>query len=55
VSSVKKERPFFDTIRWVLLGGLVGLLIFLAHLLLSHDPEAEIDDHASFSNANQDP
>ena len=46
----KKERPFLDTMRWVLIGGLVGLLIFLAHVLISHEPEEEIDNHSSYSN-----
>lgn len=49
----KEERPFFDTLRWVLLGGLVGLLIFLAHVFISHDPEEEIDNHADFSRGEQ--
>ena len=51
----KRERPVFDTIRWLLLGGFVGLLIFLAHVLITHDPEDEIDNHASFSNDERHP
>lgn len=51
----KLERPFFDTIRWLLLGGFVGLLIFLAHALITHDPKQEIDDHASSSNGERQP
>ena len=49
---MRKDNQFFDTMRWVLLGCIVGVLIYLAHVLISHDPEDEIDNHAKFYEEN---
>ena len=50
---VRKDNQFFDTMRWVLLGCIVGGLIYLAHVLISHDPEDEIDNHAKIYEENE--
>lgn len=44
---VKLKNPFLDTLRWVLLGGVIGLLVYLGHLALLHEEEMEVDDHSS--------
>ena len=45
---MKKERPFLDTMRWVLVGGLVGLILYLLHVPLAHEESVEVDNHAAF-------
>ena len=47
---VKLKNPFVDTLRWVLLGGVVGLLVYLGHLALLHEKEKEVDDHSSYAS-----
>lgn len=50
---MRQDNQFFDTMRWVLLGCIVGGLIYLAHVLISHDPEDEIDNHAKIYEENE--
>ena len=47
---MKLDNPFFDTLRWVLLGGIIGLVLFLGHLFLLHQEKDEVDDHSSYSS-----
>lgn len=50
---MKLENPYLDTLRWVLLGGLIGLILYIGHRLLLHEEE-KVDDHsAHFSQSDQ--
>jgi len=43
---VKWGNPFLVTLKWMLLGCIVGLIQYLGHLLLLHQEESEVDDHS---------
>lgn len=47
---MNRDRPFRDTLRWVLIGVSIGLLIFIGHRLLVHNKSTE-DDHNSFDES----
>ena len=47
---MKRDNPFFDTMRWVLVGGVIGLLLYLGHLIFLHQEQSEVDDHSSYSS-----
>lgn len=49
---MKRDRPLLDTLRWVLVGGVVGLILYIGHLFLLHQDEEEMDDHPSYSSQN---
>lgn len=46
---MKRDNPFLDKLRWVLLGGLIGLILYLGHFFVSHQ-EDKLDDHSSYSS-----
>lgn len=33
---MKRDNPFLDTLRWVLFGAVVELLLYLGHLIFLH-------------------
>ena len=52
---MKKERPVFDTLKWVLVGAFVGLMLYLAHVPVAHDESEEVDNHAAFYGEDEQP
>ena len=52
---MKKERPVFDTIRWVLLGAVIGLILYLLHVPVAHEESEEVDNHAAFYGEDEEP
>ena len=49
---MKRDNPFLDTLRWVLLGGVIGLILYLGHRFFWHPDKDEVDDHSSHSSQN---
>lgn len=49
---MKRDNPFLDTVRWVLLGGIIGVILYLGHLFFMHPEEDEVDDHSTYSTQN---
>lgn len=49
---MKRDNPFLDALRWVLFGGIIGVILYLGHLFLMHEEEDEVDDHSSYSSQN---
>jgi hypothetical protein len=47
---LKRDNPFVDALRWVFLGGIIGVILYLAHLFLLHEEKDEVDDHSSYSS-----
>ena len=45
---MKWDNPFLDSLRWVLLGGIIGVVFYLGHLFLLHEDTDEVDDHSSY-------
>lgn len=50
---MKQDIPFLDTLRWVFLGGFIGVILYLGHLFLLHQDEDEVDDHSTYSSGQR--
>lgn len=50
---MKRDHPFLDALRWVFLGAIIGVILYLGHLLLMHPDEEEVDDHSSYSSGQR--
>lgn len=50
ITHMRRDKPFFDTIRWVVLGGIVGVILYFGHLYFLHPDQDEIDNHGTYSS-----
>lgn len=47
---MKRDNPFLNTLRWVFLGGFIGVILYLGHVFLLH--QDEVDDHSTYSGGD---
>ena len=52
---MRKDNQFFDTMRWVLLGCIVGGLIYLAHVLIATNRKMRSIIMPSFTKRTSSP
>lgn len=50
---MKRDRPLLDTLRWVLVGGVIGVILYIGHLFMLHQNEEEVDDHSNYSSQTE--
>lgn len=49
---MNQDRPVLGALLWMLVGAILAALLFLVHVLLSHDEADEVDNHAGYEAQN---
>lgn len=49
---MKKDRPIMSTLRWVIFGAIIGILIYVVHVLVSHEPKPPAHEHENETGEN---